>query len=356
MTHSRLLRGLTPLASLALVGACLVAACSSGSDSHGAAIPSGGSSSSDAGAGGSRRDPIGTSGGSGGSSTEGGEAGDGVNGGASGAAGSQEGTVVVVTPAACSQTPSWTGAAPLDVISTAADERLLSITADELDVAFLRGGALYVAHRDAASASFAAPTAVTLPADYVADAGIALSADGKTLVLVATSGMSFAALTRDDRTADFSATADDSAFVALNDRAAQTQEHYAAPVLAPDGKSFVFSGFTPGYGDVVGVSFVYESLLSGEVWDMPGNLSHESFDGTDTKRPLPTALSSDSRTLFYFDEATSTEMVRFRDRPDAPLGSPIDISGLDGAVPNTKCDRVYYSSAGDVLTEVYGAP
>src|SRR5450432_1628243 len=226
MTASTLLRGLTPLAALAFAGTCLVAACSSGSDSHGAAIPSGGSSSSDAGTGGSRHIPTGTSGGSGGSaasgSAEGGEAGDGVNGGAAGAAGMPDGTVVEVMPGACSETPGWMGAAPVDGVSTAADETLLSITADELDIAFLRGGALYVAHRDAASASFAAATAVTLPTGYVATAGAALSADGKTLVLVATDGLSFAALTRDDRAGDFSATVDKTAFVALNDRATQT--------------------------------------------------------------------------------------------------------------------------------------
>ncbi len=248
--------------------------------------------------------------------------------------------------------PAWTGAAPLDVVSTAADEALLSITADELDIAFLRGGALYVAHRGTPSASFAAATAVTLPAGYVADAGVALSADGETLVLVSTDGQSFAGLSRDSRTTAFGATADTTAFVALNNRAVQTLEHFAAPVLAPDGKSFVFAAFTVAGDAGYGNSLVYESLLSGSEWAMPSNISATGgFSSTDDKRILPSGLSSDSRTLFYFDESTGTEIARFRDRPDAPLYDHVDLGGLRGAVPNAKCDRVYYSSAGNVLTE-----
>jgi hypothetical protein len=357
MISIRQVKGLTPLVLLALGGTCLVAACSSGSDSLAAPIPSGGAagSSADAGSGGTRRMPTSTNGGSGGragsGSAEAGAAGaldSAGDAGMAGAGGEQQGTIAVVPPSACSEMPAWAGAAPLAGVSTSGDESLLSITADELDIAFLRGGALYIAHRAAASASFAAASPVTLPTGYVATAGVALSADGDTLVLVSSDGQSFGALTRSSRTADFSATADTTAFAGLNQRAIQTLEHYAAPVLAPNGNSFIFSAFLPG----AGTSVVYESALSGEAWAMPNNISKDLFDGSGGKRPLPTGLSSDSRTLFYFDEATSKEVARYRDRPDAPLyDPPVDLGDLAGAVPNEKCDRVYYSAAGDVLTE-----
>ena len=88
---------------------------------------------------------------------------------------------------------------------------------------------------------------------------------------------------------------------------------------------------------------------------MPNNLSAqiEDFDdGTGSKRKLPTGLSSDSRTLFYFDEGTGTEVARFRDRPDAPLYDHVDLGALAGATPNAKCDRIYYTSAdANLVTE-----
>jgi WD40-like Beta Propeller Repeat len=355
MTSPLRLNGLRPLVLLALGGACVVLACSSGSGSLAAAIPSGGASGStaDSGSGGVHRLPTqtaGSGGRAGSGSAEAGAAGtvdSAGEAGMGGAGGEQQGTVVVVPPSACSETPAWTGATPLAGVSTSGDASLLSITADELDLAFLRAGALYLAHRSAASASFAAAQPVTLPTGYVATAGVAFSADGETLVLVSSDGQSFAALTRGSRTADFSATADTTAFAGLNARAIQTLEHYAAPVLAPDGKSFVFSGFSPD----AGTSLVYESLLSGAAWAMPKNLSVDLFDGSGGKRPLPSGLSSDSRTLFYFDEATSKEVARYRDRPDAPLYYHVDLGDLAGAVPNEKCDRVYYSTAGNLLTE-----
>ena len=344
------------LASLTLGGGCVMAACSSDSNgpsasSGGSSATAGGGSTGNAGNGGSHHGATGGSdndAGAGAGAGEGGEAGSPASGDG-GAAGEEPGTVVVVPPAACSETASWMGALPLPSVSTTADERLLSITADELDLAFLRDGVLYVAHRANAKDDFDAGTAVTLPAGYLADPGVALSADGATLVLVSSDGQSFAALSRSTRTANFGDTADPSAFQALNARAVQTLEHFAAPVLAPDGKSFVFSAFTPGQ---FGISVVYESLWAKTQWDMPRNISQSLFDGSGDKRPLPTGLSSDSRTLFYFDEAQSKELARFRDRPDAPLYDTIDLGALNGAMPNLACNRLYYSKAGDVLSEV----
>jgi hypothetical protein len=120
-------------------------------------------------------------------------------------------------------------------------------------------------------------------------------------------------------------------------------------VLAPNGSSLIFLSYTPGVVDNPAV--VYESVLSGSIWAMPTNISQYIFDGTTDKRPLPSGLSSDSRTLFYYDEATSKQMARFRDRPDAPLYDVVDLGGRVGAVPNGTCQRIYYTSDGNVLTE-----
>jgi hypothetical protein len=344
------------------VAVCLGVACSSNSDDHAPPLADGGASSR-SGAGG--RSSVGKSGAGG--STDGGSAGELEEGGSGGAAGSaanaagaggeaglEQGMVTPITPAACSSSGNWGSATPLSGISSAAaSEQLLAITPDELDIVFLRDGSPLRAHRELFSAAFGQAEALEVPDGYGIDAGVALSADGKTLVLLATTGQSFAAFTRAARSEAFSAGRDASAFTGINQRALQTMQHYAAPVLASDGKSFVFAAFTPepaaGFpSGFAGISVVYESVWTETGWAMPLSISENLFDGTSATRALPSALSSDSRTLFYFDEASGKQMARFRDRSDAPLYTVLDLDTKTAAVPNAKCDRLYYSSAGNV--------
>jgi hypothetical protein len=338
---------------------CLATACSSSSERTPAPFIAGGASSGGT-AGARTSSQAGTAGtseelgGAGQSSAEGGAAGEAgaSDAGAAGVAGAAPlppGTVVTVTPGACSESADWTAATPVTNVTTSDDEELLSITADELDIVFTRSAALFRAHRDVASGSFDSGSAVTLPDGYDASGGAALSPDGKTLVLVATSGQAFASVARSARNADFGTTADPTAFTGLNQRAAQTMEHYAHPVLSPDGKSFVFAAFTPAVAG--GVAVVYESTSSNGAWAMPSNISAGLFNGTTEQRALPSGLSSDSRTLFYYDEASTHQMARFRDRPDAPLYDVVDLGGRVDAVPNVSCNRIYYSAAGNILTE-----
>lgn len=334
----------------------VAAACSSNSDDYSPAV-SGGGASSKSGAGG--RSSIGKSGDGGAGNDDAGSAG--IAGSAAGEGGaggeggsSNDGTVIPVAPSACSETAVWADATPLAGISTSANEQLLAITADELDILFVRDDTPMRAHRDSARSAFDAGVELEIADGYSADAGVALSADGKTMVLVATSGQSFAAFARSARDGAFDVTPDDSAFIGINQRAVQTMQHYAAPVLAPDGKTFVFAAFTPepeaGFPTgFAGISMVFESVWTTNGWAMPESLSQNLFDGTTAARPLPSALSSDSRTLFYVDEGTGKQMARFRDRPDAPLYTLIDLDQRIRAVPNDECNRLYHSSGGDVL-------
>jgi len=340
---------------------CVGVACSSNSDQHAPALADGGASSrggaggrtaggksgdgGTADGGGGERDDGGAGGAAGNSAGEGGEGGEG---------GAEQGTIVPVEPGVCSADAGWANAKPLDGISTDANEQLLAITPDELDIVFLRDNTAMRAHRELASAPFDAGSVMTIPDGYGVDTGVALSADGKTLVLLATGGQSFGAFARTSRSGEFVATPDTAAFMAINQRAIQTMQHYAAPVLAPDGKTFVFAAFTPeppaGFpAGVEGIAVVYEAAWSGGGWAMPVSISQNLFDGTTATRPLPSGLSSDSRALFYFDEASGKQLARFRDRPDAPLYTVVDIGARTGATPDARCDRLYYSSDGDVL-------
>jgi len=343
---------------------CVGSACSSNSDDHAPAVSEGGASSSpSAGAGG--RSSVakgGSAGADAGSAGEGGASGSASEagaapseGGAGGEAGAwQEGTIIPVTPGACSEAAAWASATPLAGVSTAANERLLAVSADELDILFVRDDAPMRAHRDSRSSAFDAASALAIAAGYSVEAGAALSADGKTLVLLSTTGQHFAAFTRSSRSDDFDASADDSAFVAINQRALQTTQRYAAPVLSPDGKTFVFAAFSPipegGFsGSFQGISMVFEAPWTTHGWAMPESISQDLFDGSSVGRALPSGLSSDARTLFYLDEASGKQMARFRDRPDAPLYTVVDLGTRTRAVPNAECDRLYYSSEGDIL-------
>lgn len=339
----------------------LGAACSSGSDQRASAIgdggapPEAGSGGSSAGKfnGGASGYHAGASSGDAGASSDGGAAS--MNDGGAGGE-QQEGMIIPVSASACSQTANWGSSVPLVGVSTNAAERLLSITDDELDVVFVRSNTLLRAHRDSVAEAFGSGNAINVPAGYSIGLGAALSADGKKLVLVATSGQSFGVLSRASRETAFGFTADADPFSALAARALQTMEQMAYPVLSPDGRTFVFVGYTPepavGFpAGVEGKSSVYESTWATDYWGLPDNISDQIFDGTTAARPLPSALSADSRTLFYFDEGTSKQAARFRDRPDAPLYTAIDLGPRTGAIPNAKCDVLYYTSGGNVLLD-----
>ncbi|MEI9952053.1 MAG: hypothetical protein WDO74_24470 [Pseudomonadota bacterium] len=83
-----------------------------------------------------------------------------------------------IVPAVCDPLATWSAAASVTGVSSSANETLLALTPDELDLAFLRGGALFVAHRSTVAASFSSGSALAIPMGWSAAHGAALSADG----------------------------------------------------------------------------------------------------------------------------------------------------------------------------------
>lgn len=355
------------LSSIPFAVALLIAACSSGTDDHAPGISFAGASSEEggvaglsrAGSAGRNQEAAGGAADAGASGqatqTDGGASGESGAGGDGGAAGLPEGMVVPIAKSTCSESATWGDGVAVPHVSSDASERLLSLSADELDLLFMRNQDVLLAHRARARDAFSEPMPQSIPAGYDASVGATLSADGKLLILVASDGLSFASLSRATRTEAFAGAADTSAFSVLNLLTTQILEHYAAPVLSPNGKTLLFTAFTPmpaqGFPEgFAGTAAVYESAWSGQHWERPQNVSQGLFDGTTLGRPLPTGLSADSRTLFYFDEAKTKEFARFRDRPDAPLSTLLDLGEHAGAIPNSACDTLYYFSNGDVLS------
>jgi hypothetical protein len=255
-----------------------------------------------------------------------------------------------IAPSVCSETAKWSGASSVDPVSSAATETLLSVTPDELDLAFLRGTALYVAHRMEAGASFSVGSPITVPSGWSVAQGAALSPDGKRLLLVSDPDQKeLGELTRPSRDSVFGGDVDESAFAAVNQDAIYTGKLYAYPVVSPGDDQLFFNSAFPMGGSTVVVS----TRSGSDAWSAPVKLTGVLLDGESKARRLPSGVSADARTLFYFNEETMLEEARFRDTPtiESPLYDMVSLGARQGAAPNAACNRLYSSSTGDVVVE-----
>jgi hypothetical protein len=351
MTSSPRARPLRSLiASLAVVLlallACAPSACSSDSDNHPSGIDTGGNTASGGGASVIPSEAGTNSGAASGESTP--------DGGAAGAdsttidEGGSAGGNPPPLPPTCSEATIWADVAAVVGISTAADEVLLSITSDELDLAFLRAGALYVAHRTAAESAFTAGAAIVIPDGWTATLGAAISPDGKRLVLVSTDQTMLGEITRTTRDAAFAGDVDESAFSILNQTTTYSGNIFASPALSPDDLQLFLNSTSPGGRSTV----VAATRSAGEPWTASARVT-PALDGDPGARRLPSGISADARTLFYFNEETMTEEARWRDTSQvtSALYDMVNLGTRRGAQPNTACDRLYSQSSGDIVVE-----
>jgi hypothetical protein len=251
-------------------------------------------------------------------------------------------------PPTCSETAVWSGATKVASVSSTADETLLSLTPDELDLAFLRAGALYVAHRAAATAAFTVSAAIAMPDGWSAAQGAAFSADGKRLVLTSSDQTLLGEMTRTARDAAFSSNVDQTAFSTVNETNMYSGNIYAAPVLSADDQQLFLNSTSIG-----GASTIVASTRSASApWSAPTRVI-SALDGAAGARRLPTGVSADARTLFYFNEGTMREEARWRDEAllTSPLYDMVDLGTRRGAQPNATCDKLYSDAAGDVIVE-----
>jgi len=336
--------------ALAATTLCAVPACSDSSN-HPSLISTGGSAPAEAGRAGASTGDAGNAGNSAGGASAAGEAGAvGENAGDNSTGAAAGSGQPPIGPATCSPSSVWGDATSLLSDSSALSETLLSVTPDELDLAFLRADLLYVAHRSQASAQFAIGAPISLPVGWSAAQGAALSADGKRLILVSDPEHNkLGEISRASRSGAFSDTVDESAFVAVNQSALYTGKVYASPAVSPgDGQLFFNSAF-PGAGSTVVVS----TRTNGGPWPAPVQLTPQLLDGENAKRRLPTGVSADERTLFYFNEESANEEARWRatSQASSPLYDMLSLGKRRGAMPNTACNHLYSESDSDVVVE-----
>jgi len=278
-----------------------------------------------------------------------GSAGD-EDGGSSATPIERPGSGATTVPSACAQAAAWSEAAPVTGVSSSARETLLALTPDELDLAFLRDETLYVAHRGKAGAPFSNVSALALPPGFSAAHGAALSADGKRLLLVSHPDQKkLGELTRSSRDSAFSAAIDTSAFAAINQDSSFTGRVYASPTIsAADDQLFFNSSFLDA-SSTIAVS----SRTGTGAWSTPKTLGAGIFDGSAGKRRLPTGISADGRTLFYFNEESAEEEARWRATSSisSPLYDMLSLGARRGATPNSACNRLYSESNSDIVVE-----
>jgi len=252
-------------------------------------------------------------------------------------------------PPVCDQLAAWSAATSVGGVSSAADEQLLALTPDELDLAFARAGALYVAHRASPSAPFANATAVTIPTGWSAAHGASLSADGKRLLLVSDPDpKKLGELRRSEREGAFSGMIDESPFAAINQDSDFTRRVYASPTISAGDDQLLFNSSLDTESTIV-----VSTRTEAGAWSPPRTLSAGIFDGSAGERRLPTGISSDGRTLFYFNEESAKEEARWRatSSPTSPLYDMLSLGARRGAAPNAACNRLYSQSNGDVVVE-----
>jgi hypothetical protein len=193
---------------------------------------------------------------------------------------------------------------------------------------------LMVADREAASAPFGAPQALALPTGYTHERGLALYPDGLGLVVGSDSG-SFADIERAVRRGPFDGAPSTARYGELAANAALYGATLAAPVLSASGTSLYFTRVGPS------TSRVFHAQGTSH-FPMPG-MSQDSvtLGGSEGDFKLTLSVSSDERTLFYFDEALGHAAGLWNSAPLAPFTKLVDFAGLDSVFTDFGCGRLY---------------
>jgi hypothetical protein len=267
-------------------------------------------------------------------SDAGGSAANAGEGGAAGGAGPAPSVPPVCAPSA------RFGAAQRLAISTAGDDELGSITPDELTIAWVAENKAYVADRTVADAAFGEPIPVQGGSDYFAR--VATSPDGLQLVGVRIDGASFGLLTRTARGRAFDGAPDESGFGSLYsaELARYSEGPFADPLFDATGRRLLYSALDP---ESDGVATIYESNFT--AGSLPWGVAVQGplLFAVDGAFRRPSGLSSDARTLFYWDEVTMEARAAWRPSRDRAFASSESLGDRRGAAPNAACDRIYFS-------------
>jgi hypothetical protein len=259
------------------------------------------------------------------------------------------------TPPECPSGHAWSEVPTTPWVTSVV--RFGGVSADETTLAWTVTGdagetIIEVATRSAdagRNGTFDAPVAVPSDLASIAADRVALDPSGNSLVAVAADRSTLVAF---DRTATSWELEPSAQFVNLAAMAMDTSSAYYEPVLGGDGSLYYVLGSAGGLS-------LYQST-----WDAsqrrwaPGVVLTTSITGEVLTSADPghlrraTGVSTDGRTLFFYDGVLDHERAVFRDRPDpmVPFSAVDELPMFPEAVPAARCDRLYFVVAASVFT------
>lgn len=252
--------------------------------------------------------------------------------------------------AQCDIEAEWQGAFSVGTINTAADERLMALSADGLSLAFTRDdGTLLVSDRLSRSASFDTELEVILPDEFDTSLGVALSPDGLVLTATLATGGGFAVFRRGERDETFSIEPDESEMRSINRVTMTTNLKMSYPVLAVQGTQFWYVAV--GEYSSVWVSEQDEGYFFGgeQVGCNEFACDYVLFGDPESGKRI-TAVSEDALTVFFLDDEGKSK-ARWRKQPmiDSGFFEEIDLDQRFDVRVSTDCDGLYYTAEGDIL-------
>lgn len=280
-------------------------------------------------------------GGSGAETAEGGE------GGAGGAGGAEDPFVCPPPPVAeisgdpvCDPGASWGEDTPVPMTPGLQDQ-LVAITPDELTLVWYSvtgsAGSLRVADRASVEEEFGEGQVIERDV-------IAVSPDGLRLVALAEDSPGFVELTRTARGEAFSGESTDS-FELLNAEASASGRRLISAAFSADDRTLYYS--------VLDESDEYPLRVSrranGEPWPVGERVEVCQLRGFGVLARMPTGVSADGLTLFYYDPIYGTANAAWRASAEGDFVLFQSLGERAPAQPNTTCTRLYYTDAENTL-------
>jgi hypothetical protein len=270
------------------------------------------------------------------------------------------------TTSSCSPTTTWGPPTNVPGLPTfmSATEPMVTVTNDGLTVAWVADagnglGTVSVADRAADTDPFGTPNLLTQMEIPGIDGGeqyfpfdrVALSGDGLTLVAAAVGGLQMAQFQRFKRSGSFSGMPLSTRYQSLTS-SLMPGEYVGGPVLSNDGEDLIYSK----YGQSQTVT-VYESFTTGtNSWPSGTPQTNAALTISSGMRMLPSSLSEDRLTLFFWDPAKGATEGAFRTTTTGAFTVAEPFGVRYSLQSSHSCARLYYVAAspsgGYVLQQV----